>query len=108
MPRNGDNSLNGALQLTLDALADQSDGCLVLDAEHRDAFGQGAIEALLKAGLAGPHTAASSVVCPGCEQACLMPFEVDETGAGISTFVVCDKPQDLGRRSTVVGWTDGA
>jgi hypothetical protein len=97
MPRNGDNPLNGALQLTLDALADRSDGCVVLDAEHRDAFGQGAIEALLKAGLAGPHPAASSVVCPGCEQACLMPFEVHETGAGISTFVVCDKPQDLGR-----------
>ena len=97
MPRNGDNSLNGALQMTLNALADRSDGCLVLDAEHRDAFGQAAIEALLKARLAGPHPAASSVVCPGCEQACLMPFEVHETGAGISTFVVCDKPQDLGR-----------
>jgi hypothetical protein len=97
MSRNGDNSLNGALQLTLDALADQSDGCLVLDSEHRDAFGKGAIEALLKAGLAGPHPAASSVVCPGCEQACLMPFESHEAGAEISTFVVCDKPQDLGR-----------
>jgi hypothetical protein len=97
MPRNGDKSLNGALQLTLDALADQSDGRLVLDAEHRDAFGHGAIEAFLKAGLAGPHPTASSIVCQGCEQACLMPFESHETGAGISTFVVCDKPQDLGR-----------
>lgn len=39
---------------------------------------------------------AVSVVCPGCEQQCRMPVYTPPAGAGRS-FVVCDKPEDVGR-----------
>jgi hypothetical protein len=37
----------------------------------------------------------SSVVCPGCEQECLMPVHVGPSGA--PPFIVCDKRNDMNR-----------
>jgi len=41
---------------------------------------------------------AASVVCPGCEQECLMPVHTLPTGmGGPSSFIVCDKRDDINR-----------
>ena len=41
---------------------------------------------------------AASVVCPGCEQACLMPVHVPTANGAISrAFVICDKRNDINR-----------
>src|SRR5208283_6090466 len=47
---------------------------------------------------------AVSVVCPGCEQECVMPVEtpVAETRAAAS-FVVCDKRDDINRVAVSAG-----
>ena len=41
---------------------------------------------------------AVSVVCPGCEQECVMPVHTPHAGAGTAaSFVVCDKRDDINR-----------
>ena len=41
---------------------------------------------------------AASVVCPGCEQACVMPVHVPPAnGATSRAFVICDKRDDINR-----------
>ena len=41
---------------------------------------------------------AVSVVCPGCEQECVMPVYTPPFGAGkAASFVVCDKREDISR-----------
>ncbi len=41
---------------------------------------------------------AVSVVCPGCEQECVMPVHTPSAGAGAAaSFVVCDKRDDINR-----------
>jgi hypothetical protein len=41
---------------------------------------------------------AASVVCPGCEQECLMPVHAPARGSGpVGAFVVCDKRSDINR-----------
>lgn len=42
---------------------------------------------------------ASGVVCPGCEQQCVMPVHtlVDKAGGHPRSFVVCDKREDINR-----------
>ena len=43
-------------------------------------------------------SAAVSVVCPGCEQECVMPVHTPHAGAGAAaSFVVCDKRDDINR-----------
>jgi hypothetical protein len=42
--------------------------------------------------------AATSTICPGCEQQCAMPVNVPSDGRGRpDAFVVCDKRADIGR-----------
>jgi hypothetical protein len=41
---------------------------------------------------------ASSTVCPGCEQECVMPVHTLSAGSrGLSSFIVCDKRDDINR-----------
>jgi hypothetical protein len=41
---------------------------------------------------------AASVVCPGCEQECVMPVHTLPAGSsGAASFVVCDKRDDINR-----------
>lgn len=60
---------------------------------------QPAFKALRKQGVIKPASPAKVVVCPGCEEACLMPVEVipgnDVRPARI--FIGCDKREDAGR-----------
>ncbi|MHB1359805.1 MAG: hypothetical protein ACYCWC_09520 [Rhodocyclaceae bacterium] len=53
---------------------------------------------------------ADAVTCPGCEEDCTMPVEVDTTASGaMRAFVLCDKRDDVGRVAVaadlLVQWT---
>lgn len=56
------------------------------------------LSAIRRAGLLREDRPSSSVVCPGCERACLMPINM-QRAADDSTryFVVCDKRDDVNR-----------
>lgn len=43
---------------------------------------------------AGP---AASVVCPGCEEACVMPVQAVTYPSGRALFIVCDRRSDISR-----------
>lgn len=94
-----DKSLNRALEYVLEGLSEAEEGTFVLGWADRDTLGPDAFSGLIGAGLVRSHSSAGSVVCPGCEEACTMPVEQRETGQGHVSFIVCDKPQDLGRIS---------
>lgn len=54
-----------------------------------------AVSAMKKQGLLLKARAASSAVCPGCEEECAMPVHVlTGTGGTPSAFIVCDKRSD--------------
>jgi hypothetical protein len=59
----------------------------------------GAQEALVEAGLLKQASHATSVVCHGCEEACLsgVEFVSGEDGAPLRAYVVCERRDDIGR-----------
>lgn len=58
----------------------------------------GAVRELKAQNLLQRASPAVSVVCPGCEQECVMPVHTPLAGAGAATsFVVCDKRDDINR-----------
>jgi hypothetical protein len=59
----------------------------------------GALEALVRAGLLGQASHATSVVCDGCEEACLseVEFADGEDGTPLRAYVVCERREDIGR-----------
>ncbi len=57
-----------------------------------------AVQAMWDLGLLVKARPASSVVCPGCEQQCVMPVHTIPGGErGPAVFVVCDKRDDINR-----------
>jgi len=60
---------------------------------------KGALEALVEAGLLGQASHATSVVCDGCEEACLSEVEFvgGEEGGPLRAYVVCERREDIGR-----------
>lgn len=59
---------------------------------------QNAVAAMKSARLLRRASPATSVVCSGCEEACVMPVESVSALAGESeSFVVCDKRDDINR-----------
>ncbi len=58
----------------------------------------GDLDALTTAGLLHVGEFATSVICPGCPEACIRPVEL--VGGGdepLSAFVICDQRDDMGR-----------
>jgi hypothetical protein len=72
-----------------------------------------AVQALKNHKLLQRASPAVSVVCPGCEQECVMPVHTPLAGAGAAaSFVVCDKRDDINRVAVSAGrlrqWRCGA
>lgn len=59
----------------------------------------GALEALVRAGLLKQASHATSVVCDGCEEACLSDVEFigGEEGTPLRAYVICKRREDIGR-----------
>lgn len=60
---------------------------------------KGALEALVRAGLLRQASHATSVVCEGCEEACLSDVEFlgGDDGTPLRAYVVCERREDIGR-----------
>lgn len=57
-----------------------------------------AVAALKAHGALRPGTPGDTAVCPGCEEACVMPVQQRlRAGGGAALFIVCDKRDDIGR-----------
>lgn len=76
-----------------------SKGAAVLISEEELAlWPDSAVSALKKAGLISQASPAASVVCPGCEEQCVMPVQTLTADEGrVVSFVVCDKRDDISR-----------
>ncbi len=71
---------------------------LGIGAEDVDAWPTGMAEALLAQGAIEPAAPASSIICPGCEQACAMTVHWRQRhDAEVVAFIACDKRDDIGR-----------
>lgn len=75
-----------------------TDGAAILISEQELAqWPRGAVAALKSQGLLVKASPASSVVCPGCEDACVMPVHLINYPTGRAAFVVCDRRSDVNR-----------
>ena len=88
-----------AALLELLARVGASDGSVVLVSEHElSQWPAAAVAAMKRQRLLAKARAASSAVCPGCEEECVMPVHVlPDTKNTPSAFIVCDKRSDTGR-----------
>lgn len=81
-----------------------ADGAAVLISDHELTQWPATAVAALKAHqLLVRATPASSVVCPGCEDECVMPVQVVTYPTGRAAFVVCDRRADISRVSVPTG-----
>jgi hypothetical protein len=85
----------------LHALLDRlgaTDGAAVLISDHElSQWPATAVAALKSNKLLVRATPASSVVCPGCEEECVMPVHLVSYPSGRAAFIVCDRRTDVGR-----------
>ncbi len=71
---------------------------LMMSADDLTVWPVGLVVALKNHGMMLKAMPAQSVVCPGCERACMMPVEVPVDGHGAAwPFVMCDKRSDTSR-----------
>lgn len=87
-----------ALVELLARMAATHGGAVHLSSDELRRWPADAAHALRDARVLVPASPATSAVCPGCEQACVMPVEVI-AGPGEQTraFIACDKREDIGR-----------
>jgi hypothetical protein len=77
--------------------ANQGAAVLVTDDELRQ-WPPEAVKAMKSQRLVTRARPASSAICPGCEQQCVMPVHTPPTAAGSkASFIVCDKRSDINR-----------
>ena len=82
-----------------------SNGVAVLvSGEELSHWPAAAIKAMKSQKLVVKARPAASVVCPGCEQECVMPVHTLSAGPrGSASFIVCDKRSDINRVAVPVG-----
>ena len=75
-----------------------SDESATISEEELDRWPSAAVAAMKSQGLLVKARAGTTVVCPGCEEQCVMPVNVVKDGAQYTrAFVVCDKRDDINR-----------
>jgi hypothetical protein len=89
--------LDALLELLERVGATQGTSVLVSDEELSD-WPVTAVKAMQSQKLLAKARPAASVVCPGCEQECIMPVHSQSSGSrGASLFIACDKRDDINR-----------
>lgn len=87
-----------ALLELLDRVGASRGAAVLLSEEELSHWPAESVRQLKSQKLLAKASPAASVVCPGCEQECTMPVHTLPGGAGIaSSFVVCDKRNDINR-----------
>jgi hypothetical protein len=72
-------------------------GAVLISDEELSHWPAVAVKAMKSQELLVRARAAASVVCPGCEQECVMPVHVVPAGPRGPAFIVCDKRDDINR-----------
>lgn len=86
-----------ALAELLGRLGANKGAAVLMSEEELASWPNDAVSALKSAGLLSLASPASSVVCPGCEEQCVMPVQTLSGGKRVVSFVVCDKRDDISR-----------
>lgn len=87
-----------ALLELLERVGASRDAAALVSEEELSRWPAEAVRGLKAQKLLQRASPAVSVVCPGCEQECVMPVHTPAAGAGAATsFVVCDKRDDINR-----------
>ncbi len=87
-----------ALLELLDRVGASRDAAVLVSEEELSRWPAEAVRELKAKKLLQRASPAVSVVCPGCEQECVMPVHTPSAGAGTAaSFVVCDKRDDISR-----------
>jgi hypothetical protein len=87
-----------ALLELLERVGASRDAAALVSEEELSRWPVEAVLALQAHKLLARASPAASVVCPGCEQECIMPVHTSPAGAGAAaSFVVCDKRDDINR-----------
>jgi hypothetical protein len=86
-----------ALLELLERVGASRGGTVLVSEEELSWWPADAVKALKSHKLLVKASPAASVVCPGCEQECMMPVHTPPSGTGASSFVVCDKRDDINR-----------
>ena len=87
-----------ALAELLGRLGANKGAAVLVSEEELGSWPDSAVSALKKAGLLSPASPAGSVVCPGCEEQCVMPVQTQTADRGrVVSFVVCDKRGAISR-----------
>jgi hypothetical protein len=73
-------------------------GAVLVSGEELSLWSDAAIAALKSQKLLANARPASSVICPGCERACVMPVHTPPAARrNPASFIVCDKRSDINR-----------
>ena len=86
-----------ALMELLDRVAAVPDTAALFNAEELARWPDEAVAALQAQKIITKAQPASSTVCPGCEEECVMPVHTLPHPAGPAAFIVCDKRDDINR-----------
>lgn len=89
-----------ALADLLARLGGANGAAILVNDEELSQWPPAAVAAMKSQKLLAKARPANSVVCPGCEQACLMPVHTPPRGGGrgrVESFIVCDKRDDINR-----------
>ena len=87
-----------ALLELLDRVGASPDQAVRIDSHELAQWSEEAVAALKAQKIIRKARPVSSVVCPGCEQQCAMPVHTVSSPSGQSTsFIVCDKRDDINR-----------
>jgi hypothetical protein len=71
-------------------------GALMIGFDETRNWPDGTLGMLIKAGLIAPASPARTLVCDGCEEACVMQVHTIP-GRDARAFIMCDKRDDIGR-----------
>jgi hypothetical protein len=86
-----------ALAELLQRLAAQRGAPVLLSEQELGTWPGATVAAMKVQGVLTQARPASSVVCPGCEEACAMPVQVVSYPTGPRAFIVCDRRDDVNR-----------
>jgi hypothetical protein len=88
---------NDALEILLARIAAAHEASVFLSDPELREWPADAVAAFKEAGLLKRASPARSATCDGCERQCSMPVEIESRGGASRAFIVCDKPEDIGR-----------
>lgn len=82
----------------LERIAASAEGTIRIEGRELAGWPHTAVTALKSQRLIRKTRPAASVVCPGCEQQCVMPVHhVTSVATGSNSFIVCDRRDDINR-----------